>query len=944
MIARETGTRTRTKQAEQLLEALHPRGSIFCVAQFHPDDRRQHRYRHPKSPYSGAKLALEWAADDRFIGTYAGVASLRSAPKRGRGTEADVLDVRAVWVEVDACDFGAIAEARAELVAGGMKKKAAKERAWREAPDEARQAALDDAFRALEGAPFEPSILVFSGRGWHAYWLLADPAEGPALALVKACNRAMAERTNGDTVHDLARVLRVPSTWHRKDPANPVRCELYNFEPSYRYTLAELVERLEVDPELAAEEWAGKPRRKASPRGKASDRETIGALPPVPPGWHRYRENSQKADDAWHGRGYSDRSEPAMAIANLAVRSGEAETLDEVLAILDASPACGAWVQEKPRAAIRTAEKALAENPRPKADRRSRPTGGASAAREPLLEVGRRKRPVYADDARGKVCDRAGRTLHLGDTVKCHDGGGKRRRADAGPNIGFIVGLGEDGKATVYFEHEDEDDGKVYANTARLGPADLEYHGKATGAAEAQEAMEPWDDPLPLEDAGLPEMGVRALFRGLPAPLALVEATARAVQMKPCPVAHAVLCAAGMAIAPKFRIVLQGEPRPVAGFGLIVMPSGAGKSPAVGIATGPLAELEDEQRASEEGREKVAAWEAKRDVVEGEIRSIKARLGRKSKSGEENKATLREALEAAYLRRSMLGEHPLPNRFLSDVTSECLGELMADIIEVQGRIRQAFYADLFLMLAASDRRQITATEIEDSGRSDLKEILDVVLMVAGVVALFFPLTAPFVIAIFALSAIALAVTTILYVTKEPYPETGETVSGWDVGLSAAGVLLSAGSSFQAFRAARGLPSSFTVQSGLTSLATKHQQMYSVATGADDAAAAAAALDIKILPMPPGTSLTTGLGGVIRSPGGIRALFGLGKDTKGAYDTITGIADMPDALVAADQLTLERSVDVFPQIAYRNRFPEERSWFDQQFLPPDLEPVIIPANP
>ncbi|GAB5471745.1 MAG: portal protein [Rhodospirillales bacterium] len=42
-----------------------------------------------------------------------------------------------------------------------------------------------------------------------------------------------------------------------------------------------------------------------------------------------------------------------------------------------------------------------------------------------------------------------------------------------------------------------------------------------------------------------------------------------------------------------------------------------------------------------------------------------------------------------------------------------LGELMADIIEVQGRIRSAFYADLFLMLAGSDRRQITATEVEE---------------------------------------------------------------------------------------------------------------------------------------------------------------------------------------------------------------------------------------
>jgi len=42
-----------------------------------------------------------------------------------------------------------------------------------------------------------------------------------------------------------------------------------------------------------------------------------------------------------------------------------------------------------------------------------------------------------------------------------------------------------------------------------------------------------------------------------------------------------------------------------------------------------------------------------------------------------------------------------------------LGELMADIVEVQGRIRAAFYADLFLMLAVSDRRQFTATEIEE---------------------------------------------------------------------------------------------------------------------------------------------------------------------------------------------------------------------------------------
>ena len=39
-------------------------------------------------------------------------------------------------------------------------------------------------------------------------------------------------------------------------------------------------------------------------------------------------------------------------------------------------------------------------------------------------------------------------------------------------------------------------------------------------------------------------------------------------------------------------------------------------------------------------------------------------------------------------------------------------ELMADIQQVDARINKAFYADLFLMMANSDRRQITAREID----------------------------------------------------------------------------------------------------------------------------------------------------------------------------------------------------------------------------------------
>ncbi len=42
-----------------------------------------------------------------------------------------------------------------------------------------------------------------------------------------------------------------------------------------------------------------------------------------------------------------------------------------------------------------------------------------------------------------------------------------------------------------------------------------------------------------------------------------------------------------------------------------------------------------------------------------------------------------------------------------------LGALGRDIGETQGRIKSAFYADLFLMLAESDRREITAREIDE---------------------------------------------------------------------------------------------------------------------------------------------------------------------------------------------------------------------------------------
>ncbi len=659
----------RKQQAFDLLRVLHPPGEIFTLSSFSP------RVRTEICTDAREAVRTAMAMDKEGVpGTYHMVANLRCEPstdrgRAARGTEAEVFDVHACWVDVDGADFSPLAERRAKLLADAraagrkLKTKAAKQQAWEEASEEERIAAIEAAHMALCGTPFPPSCIVESGRGWHGYWLLESPAVGDTLSLAKAVNRALADRTNGDTVGDLARVLRTPGTYNRKSPEDPLLCQLWSFEPTRRYNLAELAKALDVDLSKPA---ASKPRKRTRQRAE------LPALPAVPTGWWRYLENSDRARAIWHGQGFSDRSEPAMAIANLAVRSGEARDVAEVLAILDQAPACGSWVQDKPPAAIRTAEKALAENP---TGGSKRPTLGAEQrepppGQPPITTVGKLQRPVYARDARAKVFDRNGRELALGNVVACSD------RGDRPVNRGWVVALKKAG-ALVHFEKPGTGDkaGQIFGNEALVKPENLEFlHSAKATRQDAGEVAEPWSDPVPIQGRSLPDMDCTDVFRDIPAARDLIEATARAVQMKPCPVGHSVLMAVGMAIATKFRVVLQGKARPVVEFGLLCMKSGVGKSPAVELPTDPLQDLDDEIRASEEGIQRIAAWETKRDVIDAEIRNVQNLL-RKPKDGSET--GLEERLEAARIRKATLGEQPLPNRYLSDATNEVLGKLMS---------------------------------------------------------------------------------------------------------------------------------------------------------------------------------------------------------------------------------------------------------------------------
>jgi len=85
--------------------------------------------------------------------------------------------------------------------------------------------------------PLPPSIRVQSGHGQHLYWLV----DGMPRERFSATQKAIAAMLGSDpSVSDLPRVMRLPGTWHHKDPANPVPVELIECRPERRYTSEEI--------------------------------------------------------------------------------------------------------------------------------------------------------------------------------------------------------------------------------------------------------------------------------------------------------------------------------------------------------------------------------------------------------------------------------------------------------------------------------------------------------------------------------------------------------------------------------------------------------------------------------------------------------------------------------------------------------------------------------
>lgn len=135
-----------------------------------------------------------------------------------------------------------------------------------------------------------PSVVVASGGGRHAYWLLdralaAEPGDGHRQVqdVLWAVADALGVPREKNSVHDLARVLRVPGTLNIKPSYPPpgAACEVILWEPTRRYppsAFREFALRGRSRPGRAGADESG-----AAGQGREPDPEAVLARLQLPP-------------------------------------------------------------------------------------------------------------------------------------------------------------------------------------------------------------------------------------------------------------------------------------------------------------------------------------------------------------------------------------------------------------------------------------------------------------------------------------------------------------------------------------------------------------------------------------------------------------------------------------------------------------------------------------
>ena len=160
---------------------------------------------------------------------------------RVRGGFDDVSRVTTAWVDADGKDYGSVEKART----------------------------------AVHSFPVEPSFVVSSGHGFHAYWLLSNSVNPRRASQI---SEAIQKAISSDPVNDATRVLRIPGTINYKNPDEPVPVAIEYENQHRRYDADDILALGNLQPKTVQKIVSGDTRgyKSRSERDWAVIRELVG--------------------------------------------------------------------------------------------------------------------------------------------------------------------------------------------------------------------------------------------------------------------------------------------------------------------------------------------------------------------------------------------------------------------------------------------------------------------------------------------------------------------------------------------------------------------------------------------------------------------------------------------------------------------------------------------
>lgn len=87
------------------------------------------------------------------------------------------------------------------------------------------------------------SMVIQTRKGVHIYWKLKSEDQGSLDRFTKSQKQMIKYYDTDPAIHDWGRVMRVPGTWHQKDPDNPFLVKLLSWTYSLEYSIDELLEK-----------------------------------------------------------------------------------------------------------------------------------------------------------------------------------------------------------------------------------------------------------------------------------------------------------------------------------------------------------------------------------------------------------------------------------------------------------------------------------------------------------------------------------------------------------------------------------------------------------------------------------------------------------------------------------------------------------------------------